>query len=146
MLSSVSRSNIYSCMFFSCIFSLLFIVFLCLSLSFLSSMPCTLITLSTVCFFFFSSRRRHTRYWRDWSSDVCSSDLLPLLALLVAYDYLRGAVSVATWQAHVDPQIAFDKFIGFGAVPSVWLQEHLWHRSEERRVGKECRSRWSPYH
>src|SRR3712207_1460462 len=28
------------------------------------------------CFFFFSSRRRHTRYWRDWSSDVCSSDLL----------------------------------------------------------------------
>src|SRR3712207_7229675 len=28
-----------------------------------------------VAFFFFSSRRRHTRYWRDWSSDVCSSDL-----------------------------------------------------------------------
>src|SRR5947209_12127489 len=27
------------------------------------------------CCFFFSSRRRHTRYWRDWSSDVCSSDL-----------------------------------------------------------------------
>src|SRR3712207_7245807 len=30
------------------------------------------------CFFFFSSRRRHTRYWRDWSSDVCSSDLQAL--------------------------------------------------------------------
>src|SRR3712207_8836986 len=29
----------------------------------------------SVVFFFFSSRRRHTRYWRDWSSDVCSSDL-----------------------------------------------------------------------
>src|SRR5258707_11107562 len=29
-------------------------------------------------FFFFSSRRRHTRYWRDWSSDVCSSDLIPM--------------------------------------------------------------------
>src|SRR5215203_4326211 len=29
-----------------------------------------------LCFFFFSSRRRHTRYWRDWSSDVCSSDLV----------------------------------------------------------------------
>src|SRR3712207_5930361 len=28
-----------------------------------------------VFFFFFSSKRRHTRYWRDWSSDVCSSDL-----------------------------------------------------------------------
>src|SRR3712207_5266288 len=29
--------------------------------------------------FFFSSRRRHTRYWRDWSSDVCSSDLRRVL-------------------------------------------------------------------
>src|SRR5256884_9470430 len=28
-------------------------------------------------FFFFSSRRRHTRCSRDWSSDVCSSDLIP---------------------------------------------------------------------
>src|SRR3712207_5196477 len=33
-------------------------------------------------FFFFSSRRRHTRYWRDWSSDVCSSDLNALLKML----------------------------------------------------------------
>src|SRR5215510_11418864 len=32
------------------------------------------------CFFFFSSRRRHTRWPRDWSSDVCSSDLLGLEA------------------------------------------------------------------
>src|SRR3712207_2091770 len=40
---------------------------------------------------FFSSRRRHTRYWRDWSSDVCSSDLLAvgLVALLAAAN-LRG--------------------------------------------------------
>src|SRR3712207_103503 len=35
-----------------------------------------------VSFFFFSSRRRHTRYWRDWSSDVCSSDLPLALARL----------------------------------------------------------------
>src|SRR3712207_9144927 len=35
-------------------------------------------------FFFFSSRRRHTRYWRDWSSDVCSSDLAAILAGLDA--------------------------------------------------------------
>src|SRR5690606_40421510 len=34
---------------------------------------------SFVLFFFFSSRRRHTRFSRDWSSDVCSSDLLPVL-------------------------------------------------------------------
>src|SRR5258707_12016412 len=33
-----------------------------------------------VILFFFSSRRRHTRYWRDWSSDVCSSDLFGTLA------------------------------------------------------------------
>src|SRR5215203_7299658 len=33
-------------------------------------------------FFFFSSRRRHTRYWRDWSSDVCSSDLVGIGSLL----------------------------------------------------------------
>src|SRR3712207_7525140 len=32
-----------------------------------------------VMIFFFSSRRRHTRYWRDWSSDVCSSDLFTML-------------------------------------------------------------------
>ena len=39
------------------------------------------------CFFvfFFSSRRRHTRYWRDWSSDVCSSDLLPVSIPSLSY-------------------------------------------------------------
>src|SRR5690606_39348868 len=31
-------------------------------------------------YFFFSSRRRHTRFSRDWSSDVCSSDLIALVA------------------------------------------------------------------
>src|SRR3712207_4966705 len=36
----------------------------------------------TVAMFFFSSRRRHTRYWRDWSSDVCSSDLEDVGAVL----------------------------------------------------------------
>src|SRR3712207_5689586 len=36
--------------------------------------PCACVVCCS-CFFFFSSRRRHTRYWRDWSSDVCSSDL-----------------------------------------------------------------------
>src|SRR5581483_7022401 len=36
-------------------------------------------------FFFFSTRRRHTRYWRDWSSDVCSSDLKRPVQLKGAY-------------------------------------------------------------
>src|SRR5438445_5640721 len=39
---------------------------------------CSSGSIHLICFFFFSSRRRHTRYWRDWSSDVCSSDLRAL--------------------------------------------------------------------
>src|SRR5690625_7487062 len=39
-------------------------------------------------FFFFSSRRRHTRWPRDWSSDVCSSDLNPLDAPRIDNNYL----------------------------------------------------------
>src|SRR5215203_439400 len=68
----------------------------------------------------FSSRIRHTRYWRDWSSDVCSSDLAPSRA---------GAAS----QTNVS-RLPFGPGRPDGA------------KSEERRVGKECRSRWSPYH
>src|SRR3712207_7572559 len=41
------------------------------------------------CFFFFSSRRRNTRYWRDWSSDVCSSDLEQGITIDVAYRYFH---------------------------------------------------------
>src|SRR3712207_5502505 len=37
--------------------------------------------------FFFSSRRRHTRYWRDWSSDVCSSDLMIIAKMLAAMNH-----------------------------------------------------------
>src|SRR3712207_9538140 len=46
--------------------------------------------------FFFSSRRRHTRYWRDWSSDVCSSNLarrvehVALEPLVAAGEHLLG--------------------------------------------------------
>ena len=60
------------------------------------------------------------RYLGDWSSDVCSSDL-------------GLAVHAA----------------GFGRRFAVHATEHQRkrkYRSEERRVGKECRSRWSPYH
>src|SRR6266542_5438892 len=74
-----------------------------------------------VCFFFFSSRRRHTRCYRDWSSDVCSSDL----TVLEACKRLRRA--------------------GEQKVP-VRSRVRVTVRSEERRVGKECRSRWWPYH
>src|SRR3712207_7520337 len=78
-------------------------------------------------FFFFSSRRRHTRYWRDWSSDVCSSDLRGALRGLD----VRGEVIGLAIARHVERDRA---------------RELAARRSEERRVGKECRSRWSPYH
>src|SRR3712207_7778614 len=88
-------------------------------------------------YFFFSSRRRHTRYWRDWSSDVCSSDLPAGLLpdqLLVGLDEL---FQVTRREGDV-----------FGDSALTLHRVHLLgeERSEERRVGKECRSRWSPYH
>src|SRR5205807_3944706 len=75
--------------------------------------------------FFFSSRRRHTRLQGDWSSDVCSSDLGNS-----SIDYVEGIVAadegVPTADAHRRG----------GTRSAVVL------RSEERRVGKEWRSRW----
>src|SRR5882757_3557734 len=76
-------------------------------------------------FFFFSRRRRHTRYWRDWSSDVCSSDLGARLTGPDCYPLTPAALCRESMAAAGDME--FDCT-----------------RSEERRVGKECRSRWSP--
>src|SRR5256886_9040457 len=94
--------------------------------------------------FFFSSRRRHTRFDCDWSSDVCSSDL---------FDIQAGRVP-PTFGAFARRAYVSDNFlIGYplayqyltslrpDAVPAN-ADELL--RSEERRVGKEWRSRWSP--
>src|SRR5258707_8515695 len=83
--------------------------------------PMPLIAYLVYFFFFFSSRRRHTRYWRDWSSDVCSSDLR---------NY--GEWTNEQYDALIDAQAK--------------ESDPAKRRSEERRVGKECRSRWSPYH
>jgi hypothetical protein len=62
--------------------------------------------------------------WRSWGRMVL--EWLPLYLLLVVYDFLRGAVAVAPEQAHVAPQVALDKVLGAGHVPTVWLQDHLW--------------------
>src|SRR3712207_679922 len=43
---------------------------------------------------FFSSRRRHTRYWRDWSSDVCSSDLIRIRRGTIPVEWEGGTVYV----------------------------------------------------
>src|SRR5215204_2742256 len=72
--------------------------------------------------FLCSSRRRHTTSLCDWSSDVCSSDL--------------GSTPSDTLAAFTDK-------IG---TPAPTVSNEALPRSEERRVGKECRSRWSPYH
>src|SRR5205814_7994206 len=79
--------------------------------------------------FFFSSRRRHTRCLSDWSSDVCSSDLL----LHHWYAASLGLQNSAQKGQH--PSQALWLALASGAYA---------RRSEERRVGKECRSRWSP--
>src|SRR5689334_24004827 len=89
--------------------------------------------------FFFSSRRRHTRWNCDWSSDVCSSDLScerTVKADVVAFDqpffYNRlGAVNPAgmIYALRRDVQPKSGTTLSPG------------NRSEERRVGKECRSR-----
>src|SRR3712207_8708122 len=96
-----------------------------------------------VCMFFFSSRRRHTRYWRDWSSDVCSSDL----AVNGNEVYAGGDFNVIGGQGHFFlaalSGTSGGAFATFDPFPD---DRVLALRSEERRVGKECRSRWSPYH
>src|SRR6266513_1042682 len=48
-----------------------------------------------VVFFFFSSRRRHTISKRDWSSDVCSSDLVPMRVALHRHPGIKGVVEAA---------------------------------------------------
>src|SRR5437899_7990993 len=76
-------------------------------------------------FFFFSSRRRHTRCLSDWSSDVCSSDLISRST--VSPQLLHGCAETVDreMQRHLDRS---------------WVDV----RSEERRVGKECRSLGAP--
>src|SRR5437762_14144690 len=79
-----------------------------------------------VLFFFFSSRRRHTRYIGDWSSDVCSSDLAVMISA----------------QAIPPPRLLTAR-PGLMAATSSTIAPFR-TRSEERRVGKEGRSRRAP--
>src|SRR2546430_13745835 len=87
---------------------------------------------------FFSGRRRHTRFDCDWSSDVCSSDLSKTEARRTA---LAAGVPVTPGVDHAITLPEARQFAREHGYPVL-----LKARSEERRVGKECRSRWSPYH
>src|SRR5206468_7891906 len=100
-------------------------------------------------FFFFSSRRRHTRSDRDWSSDVCSSDLPfswdriverhgHLAAIRESMLVLEGLPSATRLALVAKLSDTLAQFV----VAKNWLSA----RSEERRVGKECRSRAARSH
>src|SRR5260221_9771686 len=97
---------------------------------------------------FFSSRRRHTRSLCDWSSDVCSSDLNPLLAIRPTGFALPPLSLLRDKGGSADP---------VGRIARRWLfYWQLWrgvmdgrmrvHRSEEGRVGEGRRSIGLPYH
>src|SRR5260370_3070741 len=92
-------------------------------------------------FFFFSSRRRHTRFKCDWSSDVCSSDLSfgfsSSSTVTISSLYINDFFNTSSYNAKV---LVLHE-LGHVVSNLGWST-----RSEERRVGKECRSRWSPYH
>src|SRR5699024_11552793 len=89
--------------------------------------------------FFFSSRRRHTRSKRDWSSDVCSSDLLEDQLF---QEYLFVDINKLVQLTSCSKRWLEEELLGD---PRVRLCERRKNRkrlrSEERRVGKECRSR-----
>src|SRR2546429_6769096 len=93
-------------------------------------------------FFFFSSRRRHTRCSRDWSSDVCSSDLVQIRDVSCLGRCERAPAISINDQILTEVSAASAEQMARRALRG----EEVDQRSEERRVGKECRSRWSPYH
>src|SRR5699024_11535048 len=86
-------------------------------------------------FFFFSSRRRHTRSKRDWSSDVCSSDLVVRQNGVQK----RGRVIVIGRVEGNDYETRDGEERSEDTILADYVGLSL--RSEERRVGKEGRSR-----
>src|SRR5438105_7855219 len=97
--------------------------------------------------FFFSSRRRHTRSTRDWSSDVCYSDLIndfrKKYAELFALTQYFGKLHIDFADGEfVENKTVLPADLDFFKSSPLTLMAH---RSEERRVGKECSARWREY-
>src|SRR3546814_7171775 len=101
------------------------------------------VNLIVIMFFFFKQKTAYEMRISDWSSDVCSSDLSG-----------RSPAETAAKNASTSASASFAAISSSpaGALPRVSRSAELdaqFHRSEERRVGKECvstcRSRWSPY-
>src|SRR5690606_41148241 len=91
-------------------------------------------------YFFFSSRRRHTRFSRDWSSDVCSSDLqigkIPLQRC--SNIFAVGIPFYTNFNVRAKSHLSNPT-----SPASLRYVRKIRNRSEERRVGKECRYRRS---
>src|SRR3546814_9269052 len=98
---------------------------------------CICCSVIVVIFFFFKQKTAYEMRISDWSSDVCSSDLIAPELGAMALHPGPGAPHVLSQRAGKLPEAL-----------RVVQMDHM--RSEERRVGKECvstcRSRWSPYH
>src|SRR5438105_11084690 len=94
--------------------------------------------------FFFSSRRRHTRSTRDWSSDVCSSDLAAPVLVVEDEPSFRALITVLLERIGfgVSAAASVDEALAVLVAQPLSLVVSDYARSEERRVGKECRSRW----
>src|SRR5690606_40735028 len=101
--------------------------------------------------------RRHTRFSRDWSSDMCSSDLVPRRAQRLGNDVQRAypryyPQELADIADHVAPQAQHALLGGMSQFHPFVSVAHAYAagrgqiiRSEERRVGKDCRLALSPY-
>ena len=90
-------------------------------------------------FFFFKQKTAYEIVDCDWSSDVCSSDLGQDLDKITHHP----------WDVNGDDQVSqadIDDLLFLAGQSVAYDDESVFGRSEERRVGKECRSRWSPYH
>src|SRR5438093_9459980 len=95
--------------------------------------------------FLFSSRRRHTRLVSDWSSDVCSSDLNQQknkIISILSHD-VASPLNTLSGLLHLQAkgQISESEFRPFLTQIGDQLHNVTGLRSEERRVGKECRCR-----
>src|SRR5690606_39385248 len=96
--------------------------------------------------FFFSSRRRHTRFSRDWSSDVCSSDLQFVIPLGATINMNGTALYQAVATVFLAQVYGIDLSVGSMALVVAMavgasIGSPATPRSEERRVGKGHRSR-----
>src|SRR5689334_23492131 len=95
-----------------------------------------------VSFFFFSSRRRHTRWNYDWSSDVCSSDLTDLVAHV--QEGFRNKIARETPMGRNASPVDVARAVLFLASSLASFTTGQKLRSEERRVGKERQQREAP--